>query len=128
MAETPSPSGPLADVLRLVAPHAAGFAGAVLALAFLDTLTIRGRIVAVAVGLASSIWFPPLILAVASVFIPAAAGVSQEVKSGLAFLTGLSAMGVLPPFLAWIKRVAGDPLSLLRVRVGPPPPSEGGVS
>lgn len=115
-----------ADVVSLVAkaiPYAPGFAGAVLSLAFVENLTIRGRIVAVAVGLGTAMYLGPALAAVADLVWPGEMPI--RVQRGIEFLTALSAMGCLPPLLAWIKRVAGDPLSLLKVRIGPPAPPGG---
>ncbi|RZJ19133.1 MAG: hypothetical protein EON91_02750 [Brevundimonas sp.] len=127
MADAPTPSGALAELARLAAPWAPGIAGAVLALAFLDGLTPRGRVVALAVGLASAAFIGPMFVEIGGLFWPGGA-LPGRFAGGLYFLTGISAMGFLPPLLGWIKRVAGDPLSLLKVRIGPPTAPTGGAT
>lgn len=107
--------------LKIIVPYVPGFAGAVLALAFLDRLTPRGRVLAVAVGLAAASFLGPALSALADLFWPAV--MPAEVDGAIKFLTGLLGMGCLPPFLAWTRRVAGDPLNLLKLQIGP-----GGVS
>lgn len=103
--------------LKIVAPYVPGFAGAVLALAFLEKLTPRGRILAVLVGLASASFLGPALSALADLFWPAA--MPASVDGAIKFLTGLLGMGCLPPFLTWTRKVAGDPLNLLKIQIGP---------
>lgn len=96
---------------------APGFAGAVLSLAFVEALTVKGRVLAVLVGLLSAIFLAPAIAAGLDLVWPGP--LPEVVARGVLFLTALCAMGTLPPLLGSLKRVAGDPLSLLKVRVGP---------
>lgn len=103
--------------LKLIGPYVPGFAGAVLALAFLERLTPRGRVLAVAVGLAAASFLGPALSALADLFWPGA--MPREVDGAIKFLTGLVGMGCLPPFLAWTRKVAGDPLNLLKIQIGP---------
>lgn len=107
--------------LKLLSPYVPGFAGAVLALAFLDKLTPRGRVLAVVVGLASAAFLGPALSAVADLFWPGA--MPAEVDGAIKFLAGLLGMGCLPPFLRWTRKVAGDPLNLLKIQIGPGAPS-----
>lgn len=106
--------------LKLAAPYVPGFAGAVLALAFLDKLTPRGRLVAVAVGLAAASFLGPALSVLADLFWPGV--LPPQVDSAIKFLTGLLAMGCLPSLLGWARKVAGDPLNLLRIQIGAPAP------
>lgn len=94
-----------------------GFAGAVLSLAFVEALTARGRVVAVVVGLCAAMWVAPGLADAVDLAWPGV--MPATVRSAIQFLVGLCAMGCLPPLLAWLKKVAGDPLSLLKVRFGP---------
>ena len=112
-----SPEPHLLAGLKVIAPYLPGFAGAVLALAFLEKLTPRGRIVAVAVGLASASFLGPAFSALADLFWPGVMPLS--VDGAIKFLTGLLGMGCLPPFLGWVRKVAGDPLNLLKIQIGP---------
>lgn len=103
--------GVTAAVGKLVA-FAPGFAGAVVSLAFVEKLTARGRVLTVMVGLATAAFVGPALSAGADLIWP---GVLPEaVSSCIMFLTGLCAMGCIPPLLGWAKRKAGDPLSLMK--------------
>lgn len=122
--QTPEPN--LLAALKVLAPYLPGFAGAVLALAFLEKLTPRGRIVAVAVGLASASFLGPALSALADLFWPGL--MPASVDGAIKFLAGLLGMGCLPPFLSWTRKVAGDPLNLLKIQIGAGGPSAGGAS
>lgn len=115
MADHPEPQ--IVAGLKLLSPYVPGFAGAVLALAFLDKLTSRGRVLAVVVGLASASFLGPALSAVADLFWPGA--MPASVDGAIKFLAGLLGMGCLPPFLGWTRKVAGDPLNLLKIQIGP---------
>lgn len=107
----------IAAALKALAPYAPGFAGAVLSLAFVEQLTLRGKAVCVAVGLASAMFAAPALSDLADLVWPGA--MPRSVRSGIEFIVALCAMGCLPPLLAWLRKVAGDPFSLLKVRIGP---------
>lgn len=68
MADTPPPSGALGDLVRLIAPYVPGFAGAILSMAFGEKLTIRGKLLSVAAGLASVLWVAPAMVAIAGIW------------------------------------------------------------
>ena len=121
----PHAASSVVTLMAKAIPYAPGFAGAVLSLAFVENLTIRGRVVCVAVGLGTAVYLGPAFAAIADLVWPG--DMPIRVQRGIEFLTALSAMGCLPPLLAYIKRVAGDPLSLLKVRIGPPAPPSGGA-
>lgn len=112
-----APEPQLVASLKFFAPYVPGVAGAVLALAFLEKLTPRGRVLAVGVGLASASFLGPALSAVADLFWPGV--MPATVDAGIKFLAGLLGMGCLPPFLGWTRRVAGDPLNLLKIQIGP---------
>lgn len=111
------PPEPFVAGLKIVAPYVPGFAGAVLALAFLEKLTPRGRVIAVGVGLSAAAFLGPALSALADLFWPGV--MPREVDGAIKFLTGLLGMGCLPPFLGWMRKVAGDPLNLLKIQIGP---------
>lgn len=112
MADTPQPNHGLADALRVLMPYLPGFVGAVIGLRFVEQLTTRGRITAVAVGLASAVYLGPFLgHLLGHMFwrgLP-----PEQIMGGVQFLTGLCAMSALPPFLKWISKVAGNPTLLL---------------
>jgi len=107
----------IAGALAKLAAFAPGFAGAVFSLAFVETLTRRGRVVAVVAGLLSSMFIAPALCALCDLFWPG--DLPTSVGGAILFLTGLCAMGCLPKLLKWLEKLAGDPLSLLKVKVGP---------
>ncbi|MDP2214992.1 hypothetical protein [Phenylobacterium sp.] len=107
----------IAAALAKLASIGPGFAGAVVSLAWVEDLTVRGRGVAVMVGLVSAIFLGPAICDLVDLFWPGE-GLPAGARTGALFMTGLCAMGCLPKLLDWLKRVAGDPLSLLKVRGG----------
>jgi len=102
-----------AAVLAFVKSGAAGpllaaAAGSVISLAFLDKLTPRGRVAALAVGFLTAVYVAPLLTGLAAwkwdlPFLAA-------LRNGIHFLVSVSAMAVLPPLLAWLRDVARDPL------------------
>ena len=111
------PAPPLAAAAAKLLTFAPGFAGAVLSLAFVEALTARGRVVAVLVGLASAAFISPALADGADLFWPGA--MPESVRSMIQFVIALCAMGCIPPLLGWLRKIAGDPLSLLKVRFGP---------
>lgn len=121
MADQLSGEPQVTAALAKLASFAPGFAGAVLSLAFVENLSVRGRVVCVAVGLACAAFIAPAAADMLALAWPGA--MPNSVRSAIQFLVALSGMGLIPPLLAWLKKVAGDPLSLLKVRIGP---GEGG--
>jgi len=103
----------LAALAAKFVAFAPGFAGAVLSLAFVETLTVRGRVIAVATGLVSAAYIAPGLVAIADLFWPGP--IDPRAANMIVCLTGVAAIGVLPSFLKWLKSKAGDPLSLLKV-------------
>jgi|GEM_PF-7046329 len=95
-----------------VTAHAAAFAGAVMSLAFVGQLSLRGRVVAVLVGFVTAVFGSPFISGIVNHLI-FGGQMADEIRSSIMFFTSLSAMTVLPPLLKWAQRVAGDPLGVL---------------
>lgn len=101
--------------LTKLAPMAPGFAGAVVSLAFLKAATPWQRVVAVGVGLTFAVTVGPALSAAVDTFVwPGAMPV--QVDNAIKFLTGLCALGSVPPLMDLVKRFAGDPLSVIRPR------------
>lgn len=117
MAENQLSEPAVAAAVAKAAAFAPGFAGAVLSLAFVEDLTRRGRAVAVVVGLVSAMFLAPAVCEILDLFWPGE-GIPGAIRSAVLFLTGLCAMGCLPKLLGWLQKIAGDPLSLLKVRGG----------
>lgn len=103
--------------LTKLAPMAPGFAGAVVSLAFLKDATPWQRVVAVAVGLTVAVAVGPAIAAGVDAFLWPGA-MPALVDRAIQFMTGLCAIGTVPPFMDFLKRTAGDPLSVIRPRSG----------
>lgn len=98
-------------------PLVASIAGAVVSLAFLEKLTVRGRIAAVGVGFATAVFVAPIMAAWVAHHWPWLG----PVENGVHFMVSLCAMGTLPAMLKTIRAIAGGDLSivsaLLKVRV-----------
>lgn len=103
--------------LTKLAPMVPGFAGAVVSLAFIKHATPWQRVVAVAVGLTFAIVIGPALSAGVDAFLWPG-DMPAQVDSAIKFLTGLCALGAVPPFMDFLKRTAGDPLSVIRPRTG----------
>lgn len=106
----------LAALLAKAATFAPGFAGAVLSLAFVEKLTMRGRMVTVLVGIAAAAFLAPALADGVDLFWPG--DMPRSVRSAIQFVVGLCAMGCIPPLLGYLKKVASDPFSLVKARIG----------
>lgn len=102
----------VAALLAKLASFTPGFAGAVLSLAFVEKLTLRGRVITVTVGIAAAAFLAPALADAADLVWPG--DMPRSVRSAIQFLVGLCAMGCIPPLLGFLKRLAGDPLSLIK--------------
>lgn len=102
----------IAAALAQLASFTPGFAGAVLSLAFVENLTMRGRALTVSVGVAAAAFLAPALADAADLLWPG--DMPRSVRSAIQFLVALCAMGCFPPLLAFLKRLAGDPLSLIK--------------
>lgn len=109
----------------------ASAAGAVMSLAFIDRLSLRGRVLAVLQGFVIAVWVAPLVTSGVAHVAPFLGG--GNLDAGIHFMVALSGMTVLPPFLEWLRGRASDPFrgwggllsSLLRRPPGPPAGGEG---
>jgi hypothetical protein len=109
-------------LLAKLAPYAASVAGAIVSLAFIERLTVRGRCLAFFVGLSTSIFLGP---ALAYWFFGEEA--PPKLETAVLFITGVCAMGGLPIALKRLETIIGDPWSLLkapRFRIVREPPPE----
>lgn len=75
----------------------AGALGVAVTIAWMQTMTRRQMVLAIASGMASSIWGTPVAIAVARGYLPPAVG--QEVIDGLAGMIGFS-LGMVGIYLA----------------------------
>jgi dolichol kinase len=110
MPDTPPPDlqAALALAAAKAGPLIASLAGAVVSLSFLKELTIRGRLAAVVSGTLIAAFIGP---AVTDTWM---AWATPSVVRCVHFLLGVGGLGAMPFFLGWMKRVAGDPLSLVK--------------
>lgn len=118
MADTTPPSpGALTDALKLVAPYAPGFAGALFSMAFGEKLTIRGKLLSALAGLASAWWVAPFICDLLDLWWPGE-GVPTSLANLIGFSCGVFGMILLAGLAQAIARYSKDPLSLVRIQVG----------
>ena len=118
MADTPTPSGALADFVRTVGPYVPGVAGAVLSMAFGEKLTIRGKLLSVAAGVASVLWVAPALVAVAAHLWPFGGGLPVQMIGFVGFVSGTFGMVLLSGLAQALARYSRDPLSLVRIQLG----------
>lgn len=118
MAETPSPAGPLSDLVRAVAPYTPVFGGAVLSMAFGERLTIRGKLLSAGAGVAAALFIAPFICDVINLFWPGDA-LPTSVTALVGFTCGAFGMIVLAGLAQALAKYSRDPLALVRVRLGP---------
>lgn len=94
------------------APALAGFIGGVISLAFMQSLSLTGKILSVFGGAFSAGYFAPLIV---HYFYSSGASLAAGTENAIAFLTGLIGMN----FLAGIYKVSlalrEDPSSVLKI-------------
>lgn len=117
MAETPTPGGGLAELIRHFAPYAPIFGGAVLSMAFGERLTIRGKLFSGGAGLAAALWVAPFLCDLADLFWPGE-GLPPSVVTVIGFACGTFGMIVLSGLAQAAKKYSMDPLKLVRIQVG----------
>jgi len=89
----------------------ASAAGAVTGALVDKTLTLQGKFTAFFIGLTSSVFVVPLILAR---FFPGTTLTPEA--AGIFYLAATCANVALPPFLRFVSKRAGDPLAFLRTK------------
>lgn len=117
MADTPSPAGPAVELVRHVTPFLPGFAGAMLSMAFGQRLTVRGKLLSAAVGLACVTMIAPTLCEVANLFWPGDA-LPTAVVTTVGFVSGLFGMILLAGLAEAIAKYSRDPLKLVRIQIG----------
>ena len=117
MADTPAPAA-LADALKHIMPYVPGFAGALFSMAFGENLTIRGKLFSACGGLASAYWVAPFICDVIDLWWPGD-GTPTSVANVVGFTCGVFGMVFLAGLAEALARYSKDPLSLVRIKVGP---------
>ncbi|MDP3327224.1 hypothetical protein [Parvibaculum sp.] len=95
----------------------AGFMGAVVSLSFVKELTRMQMVGAVAIGTVTAGYLTPAVLAYFHL--------PSEVQNGAAFLTGLTAMNLIPGILALSAYFRKNPTSAV-TGIPPSPPSQDG--
>lgn len=115
MADNPPPPSALAEVVRLVGPFVPGMAGALLGMAFAVNLTVRGRILALAAGVASVLWLAPAAAFLIEHLLLAGQPLPARLLPFVGFSTGLFGMALLSGSVQAVARYASDPLSLVRI-------------
>lgn len=117
MADPAPPPGVLIDLLKALTPYAPGFAGAVFSMAFGEKLTIRGKLLSAAAGVAAAWWVAPFLCDVIDLWWPGS-GVPRSLANLVGFASGVFGMILLAGLAQALARYARDPLSLVRVQIG----------
>lgn len=112
-----SPDGAVIDLVRQLAPYAPGFAGAVFSMAFGERLTIRGKLLSAAVGLACAWILAPFVVDVLALWKPSL-GSLKSLGTVVGFTCGVFGMILLSGLAQALAKYSKDPLSLVRVKIG----------
>jgi hypothetical protein len=118
MADTPPPSGALVDFVRFIGPYVPGFAGALLGMAFGEQLTIRGKLLTMAAGIASVLWIAPAVVTGVEHFWMEGRSMPVQFVGFVGFVSGTFGMILLSGLAQAAARYSRDPLSLVRIQVG----------
>lgn len=119
MAETPPTGAGLADLVRVIGPFVPGMAGAVLGMAFGEGLTVRGKLLSLATGLACVLWLWPAAVMLVEHYLFAAKPMPSPLAGALAFLIGTFGMIVLSGLAQAAAKYSRDPLGLVKISAGP---------
>lgn len=114
--QAPGPN--LAATLKMLWPYLPGVAGAVLSMAIAEKLSMKGKVLSLACGIAASVWLAPMAAAMLGLIWPAGA-VSAHVLGGLGLLCGLSGMALFTGLIEFAGRFGRNPLGMLKVKLGP---------
>jgi hypothetical protein len=118
MVDTPTPGNGFSEAIRHAAPYTPIIAGAVLSMAFGEKLTIRGKILSAIVGLCAAQFIAPFLVDIVGLFWPGD-GVPVSVVSVIGFACGAFGMIILSGLAQAAAKYSKDPLSLVRVNLGP---------
>ncbi len=119
MAETPPPTGALADFVRLIGPFVPGIAGAVLGMMFAEGLTVRGKLLSLATGLACVMWLWPSAVLVTEHYLFGGGRMWPSLAATMAFLIGTFGMTVMSGLAQALAKYSRDPFGLVRIQAGP---------
>ena len=114
--QAPGPN--LAAFLKAVWPYVPGIAGAVLSMAIAEQLTLKGKLISLACGLAASIWLAPMAGAVLALVWPGGE-VGPHVLGGLGLVCGLSGMALFTGLVHFAGRFGSNPFGMLKIKFGP---------
>lgn len=118
MAENPQTGGGLSDLVRLTAPYAPVVGGALLSMWLGEQLTVRGKALSAAVGLAMALWVAPWVVDLIALAWPGGSA-PGSLAPVVGFACGVCGMTLLSGLLQAIARYSRDPLRLVRITVGP---------
>lgn len=108
----------LVDLLKSLAVYAPGLAGAVFSMAWGQNLTIRGKLLSGAVGVASAVYLAPLICDLIDWTVWPGEGVPTNLTTAVGFCCGLFGMILLAGLAEALAKYSKDPLSLVRIQIG----------
>lgn len=118
MAETPAPNGAISELLRHLAPYTPVVAGSVLSMAFGERLTIRGKILSAVVGVVAALCVAPFLIDCIHLVWPGGRA-PTSVATVVGFACGAFGMVVLAGLAQALAKYSRDPLSLVRMKLGP---------
>jgi hypothetical protein len=120
MADPHPPGGPagFVDLLKALAPYAPGFAGAVFSMAFGEKLTIRGKLLSAALGIAAAWWLAPFVCDLIDWLWWPGEGVPVSLANLIGFACGLFGMILLAGLAQALAKYSKDPLALVRIQIG----------
>lgn len=114
--QAPGPN--LAAFLKALWPYLPGVAGAVLSMMVAEKLTLKGKLISLACGLAASVWLAPMAAAFLGLVWPGAA-THEGVVGGLGLLCGLSGMALFTGLVHFAGQFGRNPLAALKIKLGP---------
>lgn len=114
--QAPGPN--LAAFLKAVWPYVPGIAGAVLSMMVAEKLTLKGKLISLACGLAASVWLAPMAAEVLALVWPGGE-VGPGWMGGLGLLCGLSGMALFTGLVHFAGTFGRNPLAALKIKFGP---------
>lgn len=114
--QAPGPN--LAAFLKALWPYLPGVAGAVLSMMVAEKLTLKGKLISLACGLAAAVWLAPMAAAILGLFWPAMATDPRTIAF-LGLLCGLCGMALFTGLVHFAGTFGRNPLASLKIKLGP---------
>lgn len=113
--------GPEPNLLALgkqAIPYLPGLAGAALSMMFGENLTVRGKALSLAIGIASALFVAPGAGDIVDLLWPGV-GLPSGVPGLIGFASGLFGMTACAGLMQWVAKWAQNPLGMVKFKVGP---------